>query len=429
MKIKTIIYFFFIISIQFLVKTDTDDWLHTENEKIVDANGKEVWLTGVNWFGFNTGTGVFDGCWAINLKNALSEIADHGFNLLRVPVSVQIILEWKNGGGTQKPSVNQMVNPELCEEDGSVMSSFKIWGKVLEWCKEFGIKIMVDIHSAPTDASGHILPLWYTGTFTTEDWLEALEWIGSTYKDDDTIIAVDLKNEPHGKPEDRDFAKWDDSTDKNNWKYAAELGAKAVLSGNPNLLIMVEGNEVYPKEGQTWSSKLKDWFTGEEFFYGAWWGGNLIGVRDYPIDLGEHQKQLVYSPHDYGPLVYPQSWFHQGFDYNSLMKECWHDRWFFIYEEKIAPLLIGEWGGFMDGGDNQKWMELLRELLVKNHIHHTFWCFNENSGDTGGLVYSNFQKWDEAKYALVKPSLWQTGGKFQGLDHKIPLGKNGVALS
>jgi len=30
-------------------------------------------------------------------------------------------------------------------------------------------------------------------------------------------------------------------------------------------------------------------------------GGNLRGVRDYPIDLGKHQKQLVYSPHDYGP--------------------------------------------------------------------------------------------------------------------------------
>ena len=32
-----------------------DDWLHVENAKIVDKNGKEVWLTGVNWFGFNTG--------------------------------------------------------------------------------------------------------------------------------------------------------------------------------------------------------------------------------------------------------------------------------------------------------------------------------------------------------------------------------------
>ena len=42
---------------------------------------------------------------------------------------------------------------------------------------------MVDIHSAETHASGHIFPLWYHGSFTTEDWLEALEWIGDKYKD------------------------------------------------------------------------------------------------------------------------------------------------------------------------------------------------------------------------------------------------------
>ena len=33
-------------------------------------------------------------------------------------------------------------------------------------------------------------------------------------------------------------------------------------------------------------------------------GGNFRGVRDYPIDLGKYKSQLVYSPHDYGPLVY-----------------------------------------------------------------------------------------------------------------------------
>ncbi len=39
----------------------TDDWLFTDGSKIVDKEGKEVWLTGVNWFGYNTGTNTFDG--------------------------------------------------------------------------------------------------------------------------------------------------------------------------------------------------------------------------------------------------------------------------------------------------------------------------------------------------------------------------------
>ena len=32
------------------------------------------------------------------------------------------------------------------------------------------------------------------------------------------------------------------------------------------------------------------------------------------------------------------------------MEDCWYDNWAYLHEEGIAPLLIGEWGGFMDGG-------------------------------------------------------------------------------
>ena len=48
-----------------------DDWLTTEGSHIVDKNGKEVWLTGCNWFGYNTGTNIFDGVWNCNLKDTL----------------------------------------------------------------------------------------------------------------------------------------------------------------------------------------------------------------------------------------------------------------------------------------------------------------------------------------------------------------------
>ena len=68
-------------------------------------------------------------------------------------------------------------------------------------------------------------------------------------------------------------------------------------------------------------------------------------------------------------------------------------------------------------------------LISENHLNHTFWCFNANSGDTGGLVLDDFTTWDEEKYAFVKEVLWQENGKFVGLDHKIPLGANGISLT
>ncbi|SDA23034.1 Aryl-phospho-beta-D-glucosidase BglC, GH1 family [Ruminococcus sp. YE71] len=435
-----------------------DDWLHVnENAEVVDMYGNPVWMTGVNWFGYNVGSQVFDGVWSANMHNCLDIIADHGFNLLRVPMSTEIILQWKNHEPDPILKVNPYENPELVktfDENGTpieYMYSFDIWNKAVEWCRENGVKIMMDIHCATTNAAGHNYPLWYDDNYSTDDWLEALSWFCEQYKDDDTVIAIDLKNEPHGKPEEGKFAKWDDSTDLNNWKYAAERGAMACLEQNPNLLIMIEGIECYPDfaRGADWTTPAVDYahYGEPSKVFGAWWGGNLRGVKDNPVDIGKYNSQIVYSPHDYGPLVYEQSWFHlEGkkpnytsykFDTQSLLDEYWYDAWAYLVEEHRYPLLMGEWGGFVDevndpSGANTQWLTLLRDYMKEKRIHHTFWCFNENSSDTGGLMYDNFQKWDDEKYEFVKPSLWQDeNGKFISLDHKVKLGKagNGISLS
>lgn len=425
-----------------------DDWLHVnENAEIVDMNGNPVWLTGCNWFGYNVTTQCFDGVWSRNMHEMLNEMADHGFNLMRVPMSTQILLQWKNNDpDPYMVKINEWKNPELTVEGvegGTPKYSFDIWNMAVNWCRENGIKIMIDIHSATTASNGHQMPLWYDSNYSTDDWLEALAWFADYYKDDDTILAIDLKNEPHGKNDGQGMAIWDDSTAENNWKYAAERGAAAVLEKNPNLLIMVEGIEVYPKfeNGKDWNSPAIDYThyddPSAQAFHGAWWGGNFRGAREYPVDLGEYQSQLVYSPHDYGPLVWEQEWFKKDFTRQTLLDDYWYDTWAFLIEEKISPLLMGEWGGFIDDehdptGDNRKWMKILRDYMIEKRIHHTFWCFNENSGDTGGLLINDFQAWDEEKYAFVEPSLWQDkNGKFISLDHKIPLGQsgNGISLS
>lgn len=397
----------------------TDDWLYTDGSKILDKDGKEVWLTGVNWFGYNTGTNTFDGLWACDLNTSLAAIADRGFNLLRIPISTELIKNWSNGS-YPTANFNQATNSYLVG-----MNSLEIFDYVIGQCRANGIKIMIDIHSAKTDSMGHMANIWTNGDISEQDYLDALAWMAGRYKNDDTIIAYDLKNEPHGKAGESPRAKWDGSKDSDNWKYIAEKAAKAVLNKNPNVLVMVEGIEIYPMDtkanGNFSSTNAGDYYT-------TWWGGNLRGVKDNPVDLGKYQNKLVYSPHDYGPTVYEQPWFKGGFTYDSLYKDCWYDNWFYIQKTNTAPLLIGEWGGFMTE-PNLTWMTYLRKLIKDNKINHTFWCFNSNSGDTGGLVKDDFMTWDEDKYAFVKEVLWQQGGKFVGLDHEIPLGSNGITLS
>lgn len=398
-----------------------DDWLTTKGSKIVDMNGSEVWLTGCNWFGYNTGTNLFDGVWNCNLKETLASIADHGFNLLRVPMSSELLLQWKKGE-YPKANYNNAYNEEL-----NSMNSLEIFDYVVSLCEQNGMKIMIDIHSVKTDAAGHNHPVWYKDELTEADFIESLRWIAARYKDNDTIVAYDLKNEPHGKPPETPIAIWNDSNDPNNWKKVAEKAGKAVLKENPHALIVIEGIEIYPKDIK--SNNFTS--TNKEDYRITWWGGNLMGVKDYPVDFGSEtlNKQIVYSPHDYGPIVYKQPWFEKEFTFESLKKDAWDPYWLYITDEGIAPILVGEWGGFMQG-DNLKWMNYMRQLIDEKKLNHTFWCFNANSGDTGGLVKDDFKTWDEEKYGLVKKVLWQNdSGKFVGLDHKVPLGANGISLS
>jgi endoglucanase len=395
------------------------DWLHVSGNRIVDSAGNPVWLTGANWFGFNATERVFHGLWSANITQLTASMAQRGINLVRVPISTQLLLEWKAGQATV-PNVNTYANPEL-----TGMNSLQIFEYWLELCERNGIKVLLDVHSAEADNSGHIHPVWYKGTVTPEMYYQGWEWAAARWKTNDTVVAFDLKNEPHGTPNDTVRAKWDNSTDVDNWKNTAETAAKRILAINPEVLILVEGNEVYPREGETWNSPNTDPDLSPNYYYN-WWGGNLRGAKQYPINLGANQDQLVYSPHDYGPLVYNQPWFDKPFDKASLTDDVWRPNWFYLHENGTAPLLIGEWGGRLGQDARQdKWMTALRDLIVENQLHQTFWVLNPNSGDTGGLLLDDWKTWDEQKYALLKPALLQYGGKFVGLDHQIPLGGDG----
>ena len=430
------------------VDTNNDDWLHAEGSRLYDMNGNEVWLTGANWFGFNCGENVPHYLWSADADNCLTEIADRGINIIRFPISTELIVSWMKGKPNEVGSFSCNTDPsftinvDFCAEDGkSPKDSMQIFDIMMKKCKEHGIKAFIDIHSPDANNSGHNYNLWYgKAGVTTDVWIDSLVWLADKYKNDDTLIGYDLKNEPHGKgPEGKAAAKWDGSTDENNWAYAATKCAEAILDVNPHALILVEGVEQSmsgAQEGDYWG--MPDRKTNSPYI-GAWWGGNFRGARDNPIKPKQGTSQIVYSPHDYGPSVYAQTWFDKNFTEQTLLDDYWYDTWAYINAEDIAPELIGEWGGHMDGKENQKWMTLLRDYMIKHHINHTFWCLNTNSGDTGGLWDSlGFQqgtgttiKWNEPKYELFEEALWQTqkSGKYIGLDHQVALGKNGISLN
>ena len=428
--------------------TNNDDWLHAVGSRLYDKDGNEVWLTGANWFGMNCTENSPHGLYAADINDFVENIANHGINIVRMPISTELLCSWMNGEPLEVKSMNCYANPELSKNgDGKdpAKNSMEIFDIIMQKMKKYGIKVMVDVHSPAAHNSGHNYNLWYgketaDGTMVTTDlWIETLTWLADKYKNDDTLIGYDLKNEPHGKgQEGTTAAKWDGSTDENNWAYAATKCANSILNVNPNALIFIEGVEQSVKsDAYTWGQP--DSKTDPPYIP-AWWGGNLRGVRKYPVVPDSGTSQIVYSPHDYGPSVYNQTWFDKDFTEQTLLDDYWYDTWAYVNAEDIAPLLIGEWGGHMDNGKNQQWMELLRDYMINHHINHTFWCLNTNSGDTGGLwagigydqaASKTNLTWDADKYALFEKSLWQTleTGKYIGLDHQKALGNNGTGLS
>ncbi|PYG90192.1 aryl-phospho-beta-D-glucosidase BglC (GH1 family) [Ruminiclostridium sufflavum DSM 19573] len=429
-----------------------DDWLHVEGTNIVDKYGNKVWLTGANWFGFNCRERMLLDSYHSNIVADIQIVADKGINVVRMPIATDLLYSWSKG---QYP---ESTDTSYNNADLAGLNSFELFNFMLENFKKVGIKVILDVHSAETDNQGHSYPLWFKGAVTEKVFKDAWVWAANYYKNDDTIIGFDLKNEPHTNTGDvkimSESAIWDDSDKATNWKRVAQETALAIMAVHPNALIFVEGVEIYPKDG-LWNDETTNTsaWTGNDEYYGNWWGGNLRGVKDHPINLGKYQSQLVYSPHDYGPLVFEQSWFRGDFvtaddktAKNILYTQCWRDNWAYIMEDGISPLLVGEWGGLTEGGDklldvNLKYLRAMRNYISENKykLHHTLWCINIDSADTGGLFTRGegtpFEggrdlKWNDNKYDnYLLPVLWKNAdGKFQGLDHKIPLGKNGVVL-
>jgi aryl-phospho-beta-D-glucosidase BglC (GH1 family) len=270
---------FFWIPTHALALDTADDYLFANGSVIYDEAGHAVRLTGIAWFGFETQNQVYHGLWSANMEDVLDTVADRGFNLLRIPLCVQLVNQWRNGDGAAPGSVNYSANPAL---EG--MTSLQILDASIAYCKQIGLKVMLDMHRV---VNTQMLNAWYTDGYPPSDFEACWLWLAQRYANDDTVIAMDLFNEPHGAPGDINMVKWDDSTDQNNWKHEAEKVANWVLDVNPKLLIVVEGIQATPKDGFTYAE------TNSANYDVNWWGGNLRRVKDYPIDLGSRQSQLV----------------------------------------------------------------------------------------------------------------------------------------
>lgn len=344
-------------------------FLHSSHSELVDASGCQVILTGVNWFGFETSTFAPHGLWARNWQDMLKQMAQLGFNTIRLPYSNQLF-----NPASKPQGINYQLNPDL-----KGLQGLALMDKIIEGAGHFGLKVILDRH----DTTADVRPaLWYTEQVPQSEWIQDWVMLAKHYRGNQTVIGADLDNEPHGP------ATWGNGNPATDWRLAAQQAGDVVLAANPDWLIIVEGIEQYH---------------GDSY----WWGGNLEGAAQYPVHLSEQDK-LVYSAHDYGPEVYNQQWFQvpKPADLAQTLPAIWQKHW--AYLQKLGvPVYVGEFGGYSMGQDAEGvWQRTLVSFLKTNKISYTYWAWNPDSGDTGGILQNDWKTVNQNKIDVLDAFQW-----------------------
>jgi endoglucanase len=339
------------------------NYLHASGNKILDSNNHAVRLTGVSWFGFETSTFCPQGLWARSMSSYLDQMQSLGINVIRVPYSTQMF-----DAGSTPNSFYAPINTNLVG-----LTPIQILDLLIAGAKSRGIKIILDRHTLAADTQE---PLWYTAQYPESRWISDWQMLATRYLNNDTVIGFDLHNEPH------EPATWGDGNLTTDWRLAAERAGNAILQINPKLLIFVEG---YDKN---------DYY---------WWGGDLSLAGQYPVQL-TIPSQLVYSIHDYPNSVSPSPWFNAA-NYPANLPSVWNQYWGYLVQQNVAPVWIGEFGTADQTTSDQEWFSSIAAYISANQLSFTFWCWNPNSSDTGGILESDWQTVDPNKWAIVQPLL------------------------
>jgi endoglucanase len=344
---------------------------HTSGSRILDSGGQEVRIAGINWFGLETPNYCPHGLWSRDYRSMLDQIKALGYNTLRLPFCSQL---FDSGSTPNSIDFSSGKNVDLAGLNG-----LGIMDKLVAYAGTIGLKIFLDRHRPD---SGSQSALWYTTAYPEQRWIDDWKMLATHYLGNTTIIGADLHNEPHGS------ATWGGGDPATDWRAAAQRCGNAVLGVNPHWLIIVEGVETY---------------NGSSY----WWGGNLAGAGAAPVELTV-PGQLVYSPHEYPASVFNQTWFSDP-SYPGNLAGVFESHWGYLRTGGVAPVLVGEFGTKLGTTSDRQWFDAIIAYLgttatqAAHGISWTFWSWNPNSGDTGGVLADDWTTVVTAKDDKLTP--------------------------
>jgi len=355
---------------------------HTNGRQLLDADNQPVRMTGINWFGLETANYAPHGLWSRGYKDMLDQMKSLKYNTLRLPFSSQLF-----DSGSTPNSIRYDLNPDL-----QGLNGVQIMDKIIAYAGQIGMKVLLDRHRPDSGAQS---ALWYTAQYPESRWISDWQMLATRYLDNTTVIGADLHNEPHGI-QGGGGSNWGSGDTASDWRLAADRAGNAILAINPNWLIVVEGVDVV---------------NGDNY----WWGGNLQGAATAPVRLNVANR-LVYSAHDYATSVFAQPWFSDP-NFPNNLPAIWDKNWGYLFKNNVAPVLLGEFGSTLADPRDRQWLQALMAYTGKgtNAVSFTYWSWNPNSGDTGGILNDDWTTVNTTKQAILDPYLIApTGGTGPG---------------
>lgn len=371
-----------------------------EDAHRVTVQGNQFVLTGgtpfkikaINWFGAETEVFAPHGLWSRNYKDLIDQIKAMGFNAVRLPFSGDIC---NNERMPASNTIDGNLNPDLVS-----LPTIQVLDKLINYMNDQQIYIILDHHRRHAGDGADGSPI--DSEYTLNQWKASWLFMAERYKNLDYLLGADLHNEPYQ-------LEWE------MWASLAETAGNSIHSIAPHWLIFVEGVGSYGANSY-------------------WWGGELSGVADRPVQLSVPGR-LAYSAHEYGISVGEQPWLAKGSavpaQWPMNLYAVWRQHWGFIVEQNIAPVWIGEVGGkFGVNGTGEivtdtnaqferQWMYHLQRYMAgyyegdltghltgaEQGMSFAYWALNPNSSDTGGILKDDWTAEQTFKLELISMML------------------------
>lgn len=316
---------------------DANDFVRVEGANLVTPEGEVLFIRGTNlgnWlnpegymFGFQkvnsahfidemlreaVGPAATDEFWAKFKDNYISEadiafIASTGANTIRLPFHYKLFTDEDYMG-------------LYSAQDG-----FQRIDQVVEWCRKYGLYVILDMHDAPGGQTGDNIDDSYGYPWLLEceasQALYADIWqrIADHYKNEPVILGYDLLNEPIAPYFGDDVA-------------VLNSKLKALYRRGFDAIREVDKHHIVILGGAQWNSNFE------------------------PLDDCNFDEQVMYSCHRYGGDPTPEA-------IGS----------FIAFRDKVnRPMYMGE-----IGHNTYEWMTEFSETMRANNIGYTYWPYKK----------------------------------------------------